>query len=261
MIRLASGTGFEPPSISEFFPPVALFANTPFAMTRINIIQVVMVLVLAVFFMSAFRKPRFVPAGLQNFGEIALDFVRVHIAEEILHSKAAKFTAFLTTLFWMIFAFNITGFIPPMQIAGTSVVAVPFVLAVATWAMFNFAGVKRHGFLRYVGNNVFPPGVPKALYILVTPIEFVSTFLLRPMTLTIRLLANMMSGHLLLVLFFSATSYLLTSDNLILRPIGLVAYAAGLGSTLFEVLVAFLQAYIFTLLAAVYIEGALADSH
>ena len=230
-------------------------------MTRINIIQVIMTLVLVVFFVSAFAKPQFVPAKLQNFGEMALDFVRVQIAEEILHSKAGKYVPLLTTFFWMIFAFNITGLIPGLQIAGTSVVAVPFILAITTWATFNGAGLKHHGFGHYLKNNIFPSGVPKALYLLVTPIEFVSTFLLRPMTLTIRLLANMMSGHMLLVLFFSATSYLLFDASALLKPVGLVAYAAGFAITLFEILVAFLQAYIFTLLAAVYIDGALAEAH
>ena len=262
MIRLSGeGAGFHAPGIGEFFPPVALFSGTAFEMTRINIIQVIMTLVLVVFFVCAFAKPQFVPAKLQNFGEMALDFVRVQIAEEILHSKAGKYVPLLTTFFWMIFAFNITGIIPGLQIAGTSVVAIPFILAVTTWAVFNGAGVKQHGFGHYVKNNVMPSGVPKALYLLVTPIEFVSTFLLRPMTLTIRLLANMMSGHMLLVLFFSATSYLLFDASALLKPVGLVAYAAGFAITLFEILVAFLQAYIFTLLAAVYIDGALAEAH
>ena len=81
------------------------------------------------------------------------------------------------------------------------------------------------------------------------------------MTLTVRLLANMMSGHLLLVLFFSATSYLLFDTEGVLRVFGLASYAMGFAFTLFEILVAFLQAYIFTLLTAVYISGAVAEEH
>jgi F-type H+-transporting ATPase subunit a len=85
--------------------------------------------------------------------------------------------------------------------------------------------------------------------------------MLRPITLTIRLLANMMAGHLLLVLFFTATSYLLFDSEGFLKIFGLASFAAGFAFTLFEVLVAFLQAYIFTLLTAVYIGGAMADEH
>lgn len=265
MIRawlLASeSSGFHAPSVKEFFPPVALFADTVFRMTRINLIGVLMTLVVIVFFTMAFRKPQFVPRGIQNAGEVALNFVRINIAEEVLHGNAAKYVPYLTTLFYMVLAFNITGFIPGLQIAGTSVVAIPFLLAVISWLVFNVSGVTHHGIGHYLKNNLFPAGVPKPIYLLVTPIEFVSTFVLRPMTLTVRLLANMMSGHLLLVLFFSATSYLLFDAEGFLKVFGLASYAMGFAFTLFEVLVAFLQAYIFTLLTAVYIDGALAEAH
>lgn len=258
---IASESGFHAPSVAEFFPPVVFFEDTMFRMTRINLIQLFMVAVVIVFFAVAFRKPQFVPRGIQNAGEVVVSFVRISIAEEALGNKAKAYLPFLTTLFVMLFAFNVTGFIPPFQIAGTSIIAVPLLLAMLTWLVFNVSGIKHHGFGHYMKNNLFPQGVPAPIYLLVTPIEFVSTFLLRPMTLTVRLLASMVAGHLLLVLFFSATSFLLFDSDAILKPFGLVAFAAGFGFTLFEVLVAFLQAYIFTLLTAVYIEGALAEAH
>jgi len=257
----AESTGFEAPSVKEFFPPVALFADSVFRMTRINLIGMLMTLVLVVFFTLAFRRPQFVPRGVQNAGEVALNFVRVNIVEEVMGAKGAPFTGYLTTLFFMVLAFNVTGFVPGLQIAGTSVIAIPLMLALVSWVVFNVSGIKHHGVGHYLKNNLFPAGVPAPIYLLVTPIEFVSTFLLRPMTLTVRLLANMMSGHLLLVLFFSATSYLLFDAAGFLKVFGLAAYAMGFAFTLFEVLVAFLQAYIFTLLTAVYIDGALAESH
>lgn len=258
---LAAESSFHAPSVAEFFPPVALFEGTVLRMTRINLIQMLMVLVVVVFFLVAFRKPQFVPRGVQNAGEVLVSFVRISIAEEVLGHKAKPFLPYLTTLFVMLLAFNATGLIPGLQIAGTSVIAMPLLLAVITWLVFNLSGIKHHGFGHYLKNNLFPQGVPAPVYLLVTPIEFVSTFLLRPMTLTVRLLANMVAGHLLLVLFFSATSFLLFDSSALLKPFGLVAFAAGFGFSLFEVLVAFLQAYIFTLLTAVYIEGALAEAH
>ena len=124
-------------------------------------------------------------------------------------AKGRRFAPIIVTLFWMILAFNITGIMPMMHIAATAVIGVPLVLAIVSYVTFNYAGIKEHGFGQYMKLNLFPPGVPKPIYLLVTPIEFISTFILRPVTLTIRLLANMMAGHLLLVLFFSATSYLL----------------------------------------------------
>ena len=257
----SESSGFHAPSVAEFFPPVALFQDTLFRMTRINLIQMFMTLVVVVFFAVAFRKPQFVPRGMQNAGEVALNFVRINIVEEVMGHKGAKFTGYLTTLFFLLLAFNVTGFIPPFQIAGTSVIAIPLLLAVIAWLVFNVSGIRHHGLGHYLKNNLFPAGVPAPIYLLVTPIEFVSTFVLRPMTLTVRLLANMMAGHLLLVLFFSATSYLLFDAEGFLKIFGLASYAMGFAFTLFEVLVAFLQAYIFTLLTAVYIDGALAEEH
>lgn len=144
----------------------------------------------------------------------------------------------------------------------TGVIGLPLVLALITYIIFNYAGIKAQGFGNYFKNNLVPPGVPVFLLPLVVPIEFVSTFLLRPFTLTVRLLANMMSGHLMLVLFYGASWYLLfQASELWLKPVGVLSYAMGFVFTLFELLVQFLQAYIFTMLAAVYIDGALHAEH
>ena len=224
-------------------------------------IGVIMTFLLCVFFIVAFRKPQFVPRGVQNLGEMAVEFVEKNIIEEILGHKGPRYAVYLTSMFWLLLAFNITGIIPFMNIAVTSVIGLPLLLAILSWVVFNVEGVKANGLGHYLKNNLFPAGVPLPIYGLVTPIEFVSTFILRPVTLTIRLLANMMAGHLLLVLFFSATSYLLFDTAGFLKIFGLASYAMGFAFTLFEVLVAFLQAYIFTLLTAVYISGATADEH
>ena len=253
--------GFEAPNTGEFFPGAVFFSGTPFEMSRINIIMMLMTVLVMVFFVSAFRNPRFVPNKLQAAGEIALDFVRIQIVDEIMGHHGRRHTAYLTTLFFMILGFNFAGIIPGLQVAGTSVIAVPLLLALTAYVVFNISGIKANGIFHYLKVNLFPPGVPIPIYVLVTPIEFFSTFLLRPMTLTVRLLANMMSGHLLLVLFYSATSYLLFDSEGFLKIFGLASYAMGFAFTLFEVLVAFLQAYIFTLLTAVYISGAEASEH
>ena len=262
MIRamlMAAGSGFTAPTVDEFFPKAALFADTAFRMTRINLIGILMTIVVMVFFTLAFRKPQFVPRGMQNAGEVALNFVRINIVEEVLGKHGKAYEGYLSALFFMVLAFNVTGFVPGLQIAGTSVVAIPMLLAIVSWIVFNASGIRHHGLVHYLKANLFPSGVPAPIYILVTPIEFISTFLLRPVTLTVRLLANMMSGHLLLVLFFSATSYLLFDASGFLKIFGLASYAMGFAFTLFEILVAFLQAYIFTLLTAVYIDGALSE--
>lgn len=256
-----SGGGYQPPTISEFFPPQVIGEGTFWGLTRIDLIAVFMTGVICLFFISAFRKPSLIPGKLQNVGEMALDVVYDNVINEVMGVKGRKYAPLLVTLFWLILAFNITGLLPMMHIAVNSVVGFPIVFAISSYVAFNYAGIKEHGVGQYLKQNLFPPGVPKPIYLLVTPIEFISTFLLRPVTLTIRLLANMMSGHLLLVLFFGATSYFLFESSGLIQVAAVPSYLMGLIFVFFEVVVTLLQAYIFTLLTAVYIDGALSHEH
>src|SRR5262245_32268171 len=138
--------------------------------------------------------------------------------------------------------------------------AIPAVLALIVWVTFTAVGLKHHGF-GYVKSVLFPPGVPKALYVLVAPIEFISTFLLRPFSLAVRLFGNMLAGHLLLVTFSILTDALITADTIALVPVAVLPFFMLIFLTAFEILVSVLQAYIFTILAAVYIGGALHPEH
>jgi F-type H+-transporting ATPase subunit a len=255
------GGGYVPPTISEFFPAQVIGADTWWGLTRIDLIALLMTGLLVLFFLSAFRKPAIVPGKLQNLGEMALDVVYVNVIDEVMGVKGRKYAPLLVTLFWLILAFNVTGILPMMHIAVTSVVGFPIIFAISSYVAFNYAGIKEHGVGQYFKLNLFPPGVPKPIYLLVTPIEFISTFLLRPVTLTIRLLANMMSGHLLLVLFFGATSYFLFESSGPIIFAAIPSYLMGLIFVFFEIIVTLLQAYIFTLLTAVYIDGALSHEH
>lgn len=252
---------YAPPTIGEFFPAPLFFADTPFAITRIHLIMFAMTGVVSLFFVLAFRKPVVVPRGLQNAGEMGIDFVRVQIVDAVMGKAGYKYMPYLTTLFFMLLAFNISGIIPGFHLAASSVVAVPLVLAVITYVLFNVEGIRANGAGAYFKANLFPPGVPAPIYVLVTPIEFISTFILRPATLTIRLLANMLAGHLILVLFFGATSYLLFEASAGLKVFAVASLAMGFAFVLFEVVVAILQAYIFTLLTAVYLDSALSHEH
>lgn len=258
---LSEGGGFHPPSIDEFFPEAVLFAGTPFEMNRIMIIRVLMTLVLLLFFWIGTRRLTVVPSRFQSIVEMALDFVRSNIAEDLLGKEdARRFSPIMTSIFFTVFAFNISGIIPGLNIAGSSVVGVPFILALVAYFTFIYAGLKKSpgNFLK---NSLFPSGVPPVLYVIVTPIEILSTFVLRPATLMIRLLMNMIVGHLLLVLFFAATHFFLLEGPGLLKLAGVGTFAVGFAFTLFEILVALLQAYIFTILTGVYIQLALAEEH
>lgn len=261
-MAVSEGGGFVPPSLEEFFPPAILFEGTPFEINRVMAIRLLMTGLLIGFFFLALRRSKVVPRGLQNVGELALDFVRVQIAEEIMGKEnGRRFLPIITTLFFMVFVMNITGVIPLLNISSNAVIGAPLVMAVLAYITFNYAGIKKKGVGGYFKDSTIVPNLPLPLHFLVAPIEFISTFILRPVTLTIRLLANMLAGHILLVLFFSATSYFLYQADAILVLASPFTLVAGFGFTLFEILVAFLQAYIFTLLTAVYIDLATAEEH
>lgn len=245
----------------EFFPPVIAFAGTPFELNRIMLVRLVAVVVLLLLFWLGTRKMKIIPGRGQSVAEMALDFLRVGVAEDLLGKKDGKrFLPILTTIFFMVFAMNITGIIPGLNVAGTAVMGVPLLLAVVSYLVFIYAGVRAHGW-RFFKAALLPAGVPWYLYVLVAPIEFFSTFVLRPVTLSIRLLMNMVAGHILLVLCFSATWFFFFSADGLFKFFGAGTLLFGFAFTLFEILVATLQAYIFTLLTAVYIQLALAKEH
>ena len=251
---------FHGPSIDEFFPPV-IFSIGDFQVNRIMVIRFIVVIAILVIFGLGTRRMKLIPGRFQSLVEMGLDFVRVNIAEDLLGKKdGRRFLPILTTMFFMILFMNLTGIIPGLNVAGTAVIGMPLTLAIVSYVCFIYAGVKKSP-ANFFRNALFPPGVPWFLYILVTPIEFISTFILRPITLTLRLLMNMVVGHLLLVLFFSGTAFFLFTAGGWWSLFGIGTFAFGFAFSLFEILVAVLQAYVFALLTAVYIQLAVAEEH
>ncbi|WP_211220866.1 F0F1 ATP synthase subunit A [Agrococcus lahaulensis] len=262
---------FHPPSIAEFFPQVFLFMEPTvawlgseepiFGINRIMLIRILAALAIILIFVLGTRKMKLVPTRGQSIVELGLGFVRDGIVYDLLGEKdGRRFLPIITTIFFMVLAMNITGIIPFLNIAGTSVIGVPLVLAIVSYIAFIYAGVKKHPGA-FFKNSLFPSGVPWPLYIIVTPIEFVSTFVLRPVTLTLRLMMNLFVGHLLLVLFFAATHFFFFSAGGLFTLFGVGTLAFGFAFTVFEILVAVLQAYVFAILTTVYIQLALAEEH
>jgi F-type H+-transporting ATPase subunit a len=225
------------------------------------LIRILVTVVIVVVFWLGTRKMKLVPGRGQSLIEMGLDFVRVSIAEDLLGKKEGRrFLPLLTTFFFMILAMNFTGTVPGLNVAGTAVIGVPLLLAAIAYVTWIYAGLRKHPG-KFLRNSLFPPGVPWPLYIIVTPIEIISTFIVRPVTHTLRLLMNMIVGHLLLVLFFLATSFFFVQAPGLFKLFGVGTLAFGFAFTLLELLVIVLQAYVFTILTAVYLQLALADEH
>ena len=249
------------------FPPIShviewpdmFLKDTIFGINKVVILMWLSVLISFLFVWLAGRNFKMVPTGIQNLGESFYGFIQEGIILQTIGADGMRYTAFLGTLFIFIFTCNIWEIIPVAQMPVNARIAIPIFLTAMVWLLYMGLGIKHQGPLGYFKNMCFPPGVPKALYILVTPIEFVSTVLVRPLSLSVRLFANMLAGHLLLVSFATICAALWAlSATIVILPF---SFALLVGLTGFEILVAFLQAFIFTILAAVYIGSSMHPEH
>ncbi|MGH2656285.1 MAG: F0F1 ATP synthase subunit A [Actinomycetota bacterium] len=252
---------FEAPGLELFRPPCLVewdAFGVHFCVDRGVVYMFLAAAIVIVVFVLAARHTGLVPRGIRNLVESVVGFIRDEIAIQVIGQEGRPWVPFLTSMFTFILVGNLFGIIPGIQFPVNGRIAIPAFLALLVWVLFNLAGVRAQG-LTYFKNALFPPGVPKGMYVLLTPIEFVSTFLLRPFTLAVRLLANMMAGHLILAIFFLGTAYLLAQPSTI--PFAVPAFALSVALVGFEILVAVLQAYIFTILTAVYLAGAVHPEH
>ena len=252
--------GLKFPSIDEIVVWPAKFGG----FNKIALISLIAVVVPTILFWLAAMKGKKnpIPRGVQNVVEASVDFMEKQIVMPTIGPDGMRYLPMLTAMFFFIFIGNLFEIIPTSHMPANARMANPLMLALVTWVMFIGVGLKHNG-LGYLKQTLFPPGVPKALYLLVTPIEFISTFLVRPFSLAVRLFANMLAGHILLVTFSVLTLGLLLAETMqfALVPLAIAPFLGLVAFTAFELMVAFLQAYIFSLLAGVYIGGALHPAH
>jgi F-type H+-transporting ATPase subunit a len=244
------------------FPPISHLIEWPSGPLGINKVVVLMWLSVALVFGLMFagsRKKALVPAGLQNLAESAVDFIHNGIILETIGPDGMGYAPLLFTMFTFIFALNIWEIVPFAQMPVNARIALPLLLAVLVWFIYNIVGIFKQGFFGYFKTAMFPPGVPWPLYILVSPIELVQIIIVRPLSQSVRLFANMLAGHLLLTSFAIITASLWSLSLLIV--IWPASFALLVALTAFEVLVSFLQAFIFTILTAVYIGGSMHPDH
>ena len=256
--------GFVGPSIEDFFPPAVLFPGTPFELNRVLLIRLLVVVVLVLVLWLGTRNWKLVPTRGQAAMEFAIDFVRTGVVIETLGEKAGKrFMPLLVTIFFLTLGLNATGTIPGLQIASTGLIGQAIIMAIIAYVTFIYAGIRAHSF-RFFRNSLWLPGVPLPIRPVIALLEFLSTFIVRPITLTLRLTMNMVAGHMLLTLCFLATNFffitVLAGGNA-LGLLGVGTLLFGIVFTVLELFIAGLQAYVFTILTAIYIQLALSDEH
>jgi F-type H+-transporting ATPase subunit a len=252
------------PNVNELFEWKGFIGqHTWYEVNKTAVMAFISTALCILLFVVGSRKKKMVPTGIQNVAELSYETVEGQIAVEVMGEESGrKWAPFLACLFFWIFFINIWSTVPFVYFPATSRIAIPIYLALQTWVIFIVVGFKHQG-IHYIKNSLFPPGVPKALYILVTPIELVSKLFVRPFSLAVRLFANMTAGHVLLAIFCIMTSELLVKhpSGAFQIPFGILPFFALIAMTAFEFLVALLQAYIFTILTAVYVNESLHPEH
>jgi F-type H+-transporting ATPase subunit a len=259
---LAAPPGFDAPTPAEFELPDILGGNQ-ILLTKSSLLLVLAAIIVFGAFYATSRRAAVVPSKLQYAGESAYAWVREGIGRDIIGERDfVKYVPLLVSLFFFILVNNLYELTPFLQFPSMSRVSFAYTLAIMVWVIYNGIGMKRFGPLRYLKNQTVPHGVPKAILPLLIPLEFLSNIIVRPVTLSLRLFANMFAGHLLLILFSTGASYLLLeATGPLVKPAGVASFLLGIFVGFLEFIVALLQAYVFALLTATYIASSLAAEH
>lgn len=242
-----------------------LFEGTPFELNRVLLIRLLSVAVIIAILWIGSSRLKVIPARGQAMWELMFDFVRKSVVIDTLGEKDGKrFMPVLVTIFFATLAMNATNTIPGLQMPSTALIGQAIILSIVSYVTFVYAGIHKFGVGKFFKNSLILPGVPGALVPVIAVLEFLSTFIVRPVTLTLRLTMNMVAGHMLLVLVFLATHFFfftVLADGNLLGLLGFGTLAFGVAFTVLEIFVAALQAYIFTILSTIYIQMALAEEH
>ena len=257
---LAASDGYEAPGPEIFWQP--FFGSGQWTVTRASIIALLSVIILGWWLLASTRRMAIVPTPGQFFTEQVYAFVRNSVGRDIIGSREfLGYVPFLFALFAFILVNNLFGIVPPIQFATLGRIGFPIALTLIVYVVYHAVGVRRFGVVGYL-KHMIPPGVPGWVLGILVPLELLTYFFTRPVTLALRIWGNMFAGHLLLVLFITGGEwFIFESGKLGYIPLGLFSYLFAFVMTIFEGLIEFLQTYIFILLTALYIAGSLAEEH
>lgn len=222
--------------------PIEILGGIDLSFTNASLYMVITVILASVFMKVAFRRGELVPGRLQNTGEMLYEFVN-NMLRDSIGPQGRQYFPFVFSLFLMILIGNLIGLVPG-AFTFTSHIAVTGALALFVIGMVTFLGFAKHG-VKFLQLFV-PPGVPGPLLPLISVIELIS-YLSRPLSLSVRLFANMMAGHAVLKIF---------AFFCVQMGVAFAIFPALMNTAIFafEVLVAFLQAYVFAILTCIYLR-------
>lgn len=258
---LQTGDGYTPPGTHDFefsggFIPGVEWFNKPLVQAIIGAILVIVLWLLVA------RRLNVVPGRAQFLAENVYDLVRNGIARDILGHDFRKYLPYLLALFSFLLINNWFGVFFVFMFPTFSNIGYAYAFALMSWVIYNGAGIAKHGFGGYMKNSLIPAGVPLWLTPIIIPIEFLSNFIVRPVTLALRLFANLFAGHLVVLVFVVGGAYLITQgQSLLYNAAGVVAFVFSFAIFALEILIGALQAYVFTVLTASYVQSATADAH
>lgn len=228
-----------------------------------HILQAVIGAVLVIaFWLWVSHNMKIVPGKKQFIGEYLYDMLRNTVARDILGHDYKTYLPYIVSIFSFVLINNLFGQFFIFMFPTFSKIGFAWGLALLTWLLYNGAGIKKWGVLGYVKRMTIPAGVPVALLPLIIPLEILSNFIVRPITLGLRLFANLFAGHLVILVFVLGGTYLMfVSEPIINKIAGGAAMILAFAIFALELLVAVLQAYIFTVLTAQYVSSAIAEEH
>lgn len=250
-----------PENVAELFVFETTLWNTPITRTIFLMFLAALIVIGVLYF--AYRKPTLIRSKFQTAVDAITGFVKDEVAVGIIGPEGIKYFPYLLSIFLFILVGNLFEVTPLINFPITSRMAIPAFLAIVTWVIFVVVGFAKNG-TAYMADILWPKTVPIAMRPLVGIIEFFSILVIRPFSLAVRLFANLVAGHTMLSLGLVSGFVFVTAIgevSLLKNGAGLLWFAFGLAIYLFEIMVSVLQAYIFTLLSAVYIQSSVHPEH
>jgi len=257
-LPMSSGEEFTAPGAEIFWAP--LIGEGDWAITEQMVWGGISVILISIALVMLTRNVSIVPSKSQFLFEGFYNFARNSIARDMIGSKHfLRFVPLLFSLFTLILVNNWFGVLPPVMNPTFGRIGFPIAATLVVYVVYHWVGFKRYGFSGYFGHMI-PEGLPGWIKPIIFPLELITYFITRPLTLALRLFGNMFAGHILIVLFVSAAAYFLT-QGVVFKVLAVPTFLMAAVMWMFEALIQALQAYVFTLLAASYIAGALAEDH